>query len=47
MFKPANVSMGYNRTPELVVSNKPYTDYAAELDAQVQRLLTQRNKDIV
>ena len=47
MFKPANVSMGYNRTPELVVSNKPYKDYAVELDAQVQRLLTQRNKDIV
>lgn len=47
MFKPANVSMGYKRTPELVVSNKPYKDYAVELDAQVQRLLTQRNKDIV
>jgi len=47
MFKPANVSMGYNRTPELVVQNKPFTDYAGELDGQIQRLLTQRNKDIV
>ncbi|MDG1950543.1 MAG: hypothetical protein P8J32_07060 [bacterium] len=47
MFEPANVSMGYNRTPELVVTNKPYKDYAAELDEQVKRLLTQRNKDIV
>ena len=47
MFKPSNVSLEYNRTPELVVSKKPFVDYSSQLNAQVARLLSQRNKDIV
>jgi hypothetical protein len=46
MFEPASLELSYNRTPELVVSNKPFVDYSAQLDAQVARLLTNR-KDIV
>jgi hypothetical protein len=46
MFSPASIELSYNRTPELVVSNKPFVDYAEQLDAQIGRLLINR-KDMV
>ena len=47
MFSPAAVDFSWNRTPELVVSSTPYVDYTTQLTAQIDRLLSKRNKDIV